>query len=749
VTDLPQTKVVEELLEQARDRRQTALSEHDSKKILAAYGIPVVEERLVADAARAAHAAKELGYPVAVKACGPALAHKSDRGLVRLNLPDAAAVAEAVPDLADTLGETPFDGFLVQRMARGKRELIIGGLRDPMFGPCVMAGAGGIAVEAIGDVAFRLAPLEERDALEMLGELGAARILGEFRGESAIDRRTLARIIVQIGHLLANHPQITQLDINPLILEDAAPVAVDALIMLSPSSSLPEEIPAEKLSGDDREALFKALFEPESVAIVGVSESPLKWGFRILYNTLEGGYKGRLYGVNPKYQELMGIRCYPSVSALPEPVDLVLIVVPPSAVAAELQECIQKGVKAVLVITAGFGETDDPEAQAAQQHLVEMARAAGILVVGPNCAGVASPAPHHLYCGMISRFPSAGGLSIVSQSGNVGTTVLTWAGLHQVGVARFITSGNEAATHTEDYLDFYAQDPRTQSILAYVEGTRKGRRLFESLHRAAARKPLVLIKGGRSHAGLKAAQSHTGALAGEIRLFRAACRQAGVIVVDDVYEAMEVGAVFLNQPLPKGRRVVIVCQGGGWGVIGADACAEAGLDVMPLPEDTLRELDGFLPPWWSRNNPIDLVAGNDLSVLPRAIDTVIKSPGVDAVILLGIGYIASSKARFQKSETAARVGLDKLSTRGAEMELDHVRQIAESMRTHQKPLLIASDTVLTAYGAIPNEVIKELERLDIYIFSSPTHVARALAHLAERYEYLHGRPRRSGAARRQ
>lgn len=744
MTELSQNKVVEELLKQAFDRGQTALSEYDSKKVLAACGIPVIKERLVTDAVRAAQVAHELGYPVALKACGPALAHKSDRGLVRLNLPDAAAVADAVDDLANTLKNTPFDGFLVQNMARGKRELIIGGLRDSMFGPCVMAGAGGIAVEAIGDVAFRLAPLEERDALEMLGELKAAGILGPFRGDPAVDRRVLAQILIKIGELLTKHPSIAQIDINPIIIERTAPVAVDALIALNPNSA-PAVTPAEIRAGDKREALFKALFEPESVAIIGVSESPLKWGFRILYNTLEGCYKGRLYGVNPKYQELMGVRCYPTVSALPEPVDLVLIVVPPSAVAAELQECIQKGVKAVLVITAGFGETNDPAAQAAQQHLVEMARAAGILVVGPNCAGVAGPAPHSLYCGMISRFPEPGGLSIVSQSGNVGTTALTWAGLHQVGIARFISSGNEAATHTEDYLEFYAQDPRTLSILAYVEGTRNGRHLYESLHYAAVRKPLVLIKGGRSQAGLKAAQSHTGALASEIRLFRAACRQAGVIVVDDVYEAMEVGAVFLKQPLPKGRRVAIVCQGGGWGVIGADACAEAGLDVTALPEGTLRELDAFLPAWWSHNNPIDLVAGNDLNVLPRTIETVIKSPEIDAVILLGIGYIASSKARFQHSETGVRLGLDKLSARGTEMELDHVRQIAESVRTHQKPLLIASDTVLTAYGAMPNEVIKELERLGIYIFSSPTHVARTLAHLAERYDYLHGLPRRSGA----
>jgi len=219
-------------------------------------------------------------------------------------------------------------------------------------------------------------------------------------------------------------------------------------------------------------------------------------------------------------------------------------------------------VRAVVVITAGFGELHDAEARAAQEEMAVIAHKAGMLLVGPNCAGIASPDPNSLYCGMIYRYPQGGGMSIVSQSGNVGMTVLTWAQLHQVGIARFVSSGNEAATRTEDYLRFFAHDSRTTAVLAYVEGTRDGRHLFDVLKEAARRKPVVVVKGGRNEAGQRAAASHTGALASSTALFHAACRQAGATVVEDIYQAMEVTSAFVSQPLPRGRRVVIVSEGG-------------------------------------------------------------------------------------------------------------------------------------------------------------------------------------------
>ena len=733
--------VVHGLIEQAVSRGRPALSEYESKRVFAAYRIPATEERLVKDAAEASAAADALGYPVAVKACSPAFLHKSDKGLVRLALRNAEAVEAAVTEMEVVLSGAPVDGFLVQRMISGKREIIVGGMRDALFGPCVMLGVGGIAVEAIGDVSFRLAPLEDRDVLEMIEELEARAIFGVFRGEPEVDKTALCAIVRAVGQLLLEDPRIAQVDINPLLIEGSQPVAVDALITLSedaeqtPSAFTRVEPPADAET-------FRKLFEPSSIALVGVSDSPVKWGFRILFNTLEGGYTGRLYGVNPKHTEIMGVPCFPSITDLPEAVDLVFIIVPPPSVPGALRECAAKGVKAVLVITAGYGELEDADAQAAQAEIARIAEETGMLIIGPNCAGLASPAPYSLYCGMISRFPGAGGLAIASQSGNVGTTVLTWAGLHQVGIARFISTGNQAAARMEDYLTFLAHDPRTQSILSYIEGTRNGRALFEGLRTAAAEKPVVVMKGGRSRVGMRAAQSHTGALASEVRLFEAACRQAGVTVVDETYEAMEVASVLMNQPLPKGRRVVIVSVGGGWGVIGADACADAGLDLIPLPQDMMEELDTFLPSWWSRNNPIDLVAATDLRALTRSIEIAIKHPDVDAVLVLGLGYIASARNQYQESALAKELGLDQLTQIGCDMEVKDARKIASFVETYGKPILVASDTVLLAYGAIPNAVIREVEGLGIYAFSCSAHAARALAHLAARYEYKHGIPRR-------
>lgn len=723
---------VKQLVDGAVSAGQTTLSEYDSKQVLAAYGVPVVEEILATTEEEAVAAGERLGYPVALKACGASLSHKSDRGWVRLHLNHAAEVQAAASALLASGAPT----LLVQRMARGRREIIVGALRDAVFGPCVMLGLGGTAVEALEDVSFRLAPLDARDAAEMVAGLRGKRLLDAFRGDPPVDRSVLTQILQSAGQILLDHPRISHVDINPLVIEAGRPVAVDALISLG---GAPEAAVAECAAPSTR---FKVLFEPASIVIVGASEAPVKWGFRILFNTLEGGYQGKLYGVNPKHGELLGVPCFPNIEALPETPDLAMIVIPPQGVCPALRACVAKGIPAVVVITAGFDELEDSEAKAMQEEMREIAAREGLLLIGPNCAGVASPAPYSMYAGMIARYPGPGGLSVVSQSGNVGSTVLTWAQLHQVGVARFMSSGNEAVTRTEDCLSFFADDDRTASVLTYVEGTRNGRRFFDVLRKVTAKKPLVLIKGGRSQAGMKAAQSHTGSMASETRVFKAACRQAGVTVVDDVYEAMEIGAAFLRQPLPKGRRVGIVSQGGGWGVITADACMEAGLEVPPLDAETMHELDGFMPAWWNRNNPVDLVAANDLFLLSKAVESVMKSPGIDAVILLGVGYIASSLTRFGQSDRAKAIGLDKLAQMGSHYEIEDARRMASFVEQYQKPLLVASDTALLAYVGTPNGVIQELEQAGICVLPSPAHVARALAHLVERYEFLQGIPRK-------
>ena len=228
-------EVAADLIDCTVQKGELSLSEHDSKKVLAAYGIATVDEELVKGAAEAAAAAERLGYPVVLKACSPNLAHKSDRGLVAVNLDDAASVRAAVAEVAKRAGDTPLDGYLVQKMLRGKREIIAGGTREKLFGPCVMLGLGGILVEALADVAFRLAPLDERDALEMINEIRAQRLFDAIRGEPAVDRGALSQALIAVGRILIENPRVEQVDVNPLIFEGARPVAVDALITLTPA----------------------------------------------------------------------------------------------------------------------------------------------------------------------------------------------------------------------------------------------------------------------------------------------------------------------------------------------------------------------------------------------------------------------------------------------------------------------------------------------------------------------------------
>ena len=227
----------EGVIARAIERGARALSEYDSKRVLAAYGVPVTREELASEAQAAVAAAGRIGYPVVVKACSPDLMHKSDQGLVVLNVADAAAVERAVEAIGQAADGASLDGYLVQQMVRGRREVIVGALRDKRFGPCVMLGLGGVLVEAVADVAFRLAPLDERDALEMIGEIKAQRLFEAVRGEPAVDRAALSQLLIAVGRALTENAGISQVDVNPVIFEGAAPVAVDALVTLTPAKT--------------------------------------------------------------------------------------------------------------------------------------------------------------------------------------------------------------------------------------------------------------------------------------------------------------------------------------------------------------------------------------------------------------------------------------------------------------------------------------------------------------------------------
>lgn len=387
---------------------------------------------------------------------------------------------------------------------------------------------------------------------------------------------------------------------------------------------------------DQRLKNLDCVFGPRSVAFIGATESMRKWGFLILNNLLTGGYEGEVYPVNPNRETILGLRAYPSVREIPGEIDLAVFTVPARQVPDALSGCIEKGVKAGLVITAGFKELGEDGARV-EAEMVRMARGAGMILVGPNCQGVCCP-KNRLYPWMPILFhPSPGKIGYVAQSGNILNMLIGHAVRAGLGVSKAVSSGNEADVASEEYYAYLAEDPDTEVIVSYVEGIPDGRRFLEYARKVTARKPVVLLKGGRTGKGVEAARSHTGAMAVSDRLFEAACRQAGIILTHSIEEAGVTAAAFVNRPLPRGKRVGIITGGGGLGVIASDFCTEIGLEVAALSERTLGELERLLPDWWVPGNPVDLVAGLDFTILKPVIEVLMKSGEVDAVMFLWIG----------------------------------------------------------------------------------------------------------------
>ncbi len=377
-------------------------------------------------------------------------------------------------------------------------------------------------------------------------------------------------------------------------------------------------------------------FNPRSIAFIGATESIRKWGFLILNNLLTGGYEGEVFPVNPNRDTILGLRAYASVRDIPGDIDLAVFTVPARQVLSSLEECVHKGVKAGLVITAGFKELGEEGARM-ETEMVRMARDAGMVLVGPNCQGICCP-KNRLYPWMPILFhPAPGKIGYVAQSGNILNMLIGHAVNAGLGISKAVSSGNEADISTEEYYAYLAEDPDTEVIVSYIEGIPDGRRFLEYARSVTRSKPIVALKGGRTRSGISAARSHTGAMAVREKLFEAACRQAGITLTYSIEEAGVTAAAFVNRPLPRGKRVGIITGGGGLGVIACDFCTEIGLEVATLSGETLSKLEELLPDWWVPGNPVDLVAGLDFTILKPVIEILMKSGEVDAVMFLWIG----------------------------------------------------------------------------------------------------------------
>jgi acetyltransferase len=722
---------------------RSTLSEHASKQLLAGYGVHLAREVLVDSPAAAERAAAEIGPPVAVKLCGDGVAHKTERDLVRLHLADGASVRSAAEDLLSRAVPEDGDvGLLVAEMVRGSRELIAGVVRDPGFGPCVMLGLGGVLAEALGDVVFAAAPLGEAEARRMLRGLQTSSLLRKpFRGEPAVDESQLAALLVGLGRLAAERPEVRSVDLNPLIVRDGIPIAVDALVecgepeaAAGSASARPAEPPS------DREVLerFQPLFHPRGVVVAGASSHPGKFGFVSLHNLLRFGYDGAVFPVNREGTEVLGRPTFKSVSEIPDgAADLVFVCTPRDVNVDLLRACEKKGVRAAFVASAGYGEAGE-KGRALQRELVQVADELGMLLVGPNGQGVIST-PHSMCAQIVAPYPPPGPISVVSQSGNLVSSYLNYAVESGIGVSKAVSSGNSAQATVADFLTYFAADPETGVALAYLEGIADGARFIDAVRRLTARKPLVLVKGGVAAEGARAAASHTGSLATDDRVFDGVLRQLGALRAPTIEEAFEWAATLATQPLPAGRRVVVFTTAGGWGVLAADACAQAGLDLVPLPEEIVRKIDALVPARWSRNNPVDLAGGETRDTVPQVLDLICAHEDVDAVIHLGIGIQAASANVLKTGPFHPHHGLERIVDFHERQDRRYARAAREASERHGKPVLTATELVHSdrAYGNSGPQGVKQEGR---YCHASAHRAVRTLRALVDYAEFQREHP---------
>lgn len=385
-------------------------------------------------------------------------------------------------------------------------------------------------------------------------------------------------------------------------------------------------------SNDANVASLKNFFTPESVAVIGASSEPGKVGYDILFNLIDAKFQGKIYPVNPKAPEILGIPAFKSISEIPGNVDLAVIVIPSKFIPGVINECGEKGVKNVVVISAGFKEMGS-EGKALEVQLMENAKKYGIRIIGPNCLGIISTA-----CGLNASFapvtPKNGKIGLLSQSGALATAILDWSSKNGIGYNKFFTFGNQADVGTNDLLRAWKDDDDIKVIVAYVEDVKDGVAFMDIAKQVTAVKPFVLVKAGGTAAGAKAAASHTGSLAGADRAYDAAFNQTGVLRAKSVQELFDMAIAFTNSPMPKGSRIGIVTNAGGPGILCTDAVERAGMSLASLSEETVTKLKSKLPAAANFHNPVDVLGDAKAELYDFAIETVLADDGVDGVIVL-------------------------------------------------------------------------------------------------------------------
>jgi acetyl coenzyme A synthetase (ADP forming)-like protein len=445
--------------------------------------------------------------------------------------------------------------------------------------------------------------------------------------------------------------------------------------------------------------MLDAFFNPRSVAVLGASRNETKLGFAILRNVVESGYQGTVYPINPKADEILSLKCYPSVLAVPEPIDLVVIVIPDRLVIPALEDCGKKGVPGVVIISAGFREAG-LEGVRRERQVTELAKQFGMRVVGPNCLGIIDTVIP-LNASFAAGMPEKGDIGFMSQSGALCTAILDWSLAEGIGFSRFVSLGNKADVEETDLLKAWSEDDATQVIIAYIEGINDGQEFVETARQVTRQKPVIAIKSGTTQAGAKAVSSHTGSLAGSERAYDAAFRQSGILRAPSLIDLFDWATAFAWQPLPQGNRLAIVTNAGGPGILASDQIERLGLQLASLRSETVEKLRGRLPAAANVLNPIDVLGDAGKEVYAFALETALQDSNVDGVvtILAPQVYTPIEETGQAVGEVAARY--DKPVV-GCFMGEAKMRAGMEVLKAHRVPNYAFPERAVAALRAMAN-----------------------------------------------
>jgi acetyl coenzyme A synthetase (ADP forming)-like protein len=620
---------VRNILDKVKSEGRTSLTAPEGKLVCDAYGIPVPQEGVAKSAAEASKLATQMGFPVVLKIVSPEILHKTEAGGVLVGVKDAAAVEQGFAAIMGNAkkydAKANLVGVQVQQMVQGGQEVIVGAVSDPSFGKLVAFGLGGILVEVLKDATFRLAPASQDDALSMLDGIAAAEVLKGVRGAAGVNRAALAAVIQRVSELVTDFPEIGELDLNPVFATDKGAIAADVRIVIDPNPPAPRYRPSQ----DEIVRAMNRIMKPDAVAVIGASAEAGKIGNSVMKNLINGGYQGKIYPIHPKADEIMGHKAYASVKDVPGVIDVAVFAIPAKFVAQALTEVGEKKIPGAVLIPSGFAETGNVEGQ---KEIQAIGRKYNVRLMGPNIYGF-----YYTWKNLCATFCTPydfkGHTALSSQSGGIGMAIIGFSRSAKMGVSAIVGLGNKSDLDEDDLLTFFEQDENTNVIAMHCEDLKDGRSFAEVAKRVSKKKPVVMLKAGRTSLGARAASSHTGALAGNDKIYDDVLRQSGVIRAPGLRDMLEYARAIPVLATPKGENVVIITGAGGSGVLLSDACVDNKLTLMAMPQDLDAAFRKFIPPFGAAGNPVDITGGEPPTTYKNTIKLGLTDTRIHAIIL--------------------------------------------------------------------------------------------------------------------